>query len=85
MAIKVALTHTTEFTYDRPVTLTPQVVRLKPAPHCRTPIKSYSLKIEPSEHFINWQQDPYNNYLARIIFPEPTRKFRMDSLSRLPL
>ena len=48
MAIKVALTHTTEFIYDRPVTLTPQVVRLKPAPHCRTPIKSYSLKIEPS-------------------------------------
>ena len=77
MAIKVALTHTTEFTYDRPVTLTPQVVRLKPAPHCRTPIKSYSLKIEPSEHFINWQQDPYNNYLARIIFPEPTRKFKV--------
>ena len=77
MAIKVALTHTTEFIYDRPVTLTPQVVRLKPAPHCRTPIKSYSLKIEPSEHFINWQQDPYNNYLARIIFPEPTRKFKV--------
>ena len=77
MAIKVALTHTTEFTYDRLVTLTPQVVRLKPAPHCRTPIKSYSLKIEPSEHFINWQQDPYNNYLARIIFPEPTRKFKV--------
>lgn len=77
MTIKVALTHTTEFIYDRAVTLTPQVIRLKPAPHCRTPIKSYSLKIEPSSHFINWQQDPYNNYLARIIFPESTTKFKV--------
>lgn len=77
MTIKVALTHTTEFIYDRAVTLTPQIIRLKPAPHCRTPIKSYSLKIEPSSHFINWQQDPYNNYLARIIFPEPTTKFKV--------
>lgn len=77
MAIKVALTHTTEFIYDRPVTLTPQVIRLKPAPHCRIPIKSYSLKIEPSSHFINWQQDPNNNYIARVIFPEPTNKFKV--------
>ena len=77
MTIKVALTHTTEFKYDRPVTLTPQIIRLKPAPHCRIPIKSYSLKIEPSFHFINWQQDPYNNHLARIIFPEPTTKFKV--------
>ena len=72
MAIRVALNHQTEYHYDRPVTLTPQVVRLRPAPHGRTPILSYSLKIAPGEHFLNWQQDPYSNYQARLVFNKPT-------------
>ncbi|MBV8384941.1 MAG: transglutaminase family protein [Planctomycetaceae bacterium] len=78
MSIRVALNHKTEYDYDRPVTLTPQVVRLRPAPHCRTPIVGYSLKVHPRGHFINWQQDPYSNYLARLVFPEPTREFRVE-------
>jgi len=73
MAIRVALQHKTRYHYDRPVELTPQVVRLRPAPHCRTPILSYSLKVQPEPHFLNWQQDPYSNYLARLIFPKPAR------------
>src|SRR5579872_179943 len=77
MPIRVALNHKTEYAYDRLVTLEPQIVRLRPAPHCRTPIVSYSLSIEPAKHFLNWQQDAYNNYLARLVFPDPTREFRV--------
>jgi uncharacterized protein (DUF2126 family) len=75
VSIHVALKHVTRYRYDRPVSLAPQIVRLRPAPHCRTPILSYSLRIEPEQHFINWQQDPFANYLARLVFPEKTREF----------
>ncbi len=77
MSIHVALKHVTHYKYDRRVGLSPQVVRLRPAPHCRTPILSYSLKVEPEGHFINWQQDPFANYLARLVFPEKTTEFKV--------
>jgi len=78
MAIRVALNHRTSYHYDREVALGPQVVRLRPAPHTRTPILSYSLKVSPNPHFENWQQDPQGNYLARYIFPNKTHSFEIE-------
>jgi uncharacterized protein (DUF2126 family)/transglutaminase-like putative cysteine protease len=78
MSIHVALNHITQYRYDREVTLSPQQVRLRPAPHCRTRILSYSLRVEPVQHFINWQQDPQGNYLAQLVFPERTRELRVE-------
>src|SRR5262249_22897749 len=74
MSIKVALEHRTSYTFDRLVQVYPHVVRLRPAPHSRTPIEAYSLRVEPADHFINWQQDAVGNFLARLVFPNPVRK-----------
>ena len=77
MSMHVALNHVTHYRYDRPVSLSPQVVRLRPAPHCRTPIISYSMRVEPVEHFVNWMQDPFSNYQARLVFSEKTTEFKV--------
>src|SRR3978361_1399743 len=70
VGIKVALEHRTTYKFDRLVTINPHVVRLRPAPHSRTKIESYSFKVTPEDHFLNWTQDPFGNFLARLVFPE---------------
>jgi uncharacterized protein (DUF2126 family)/transglutaminase-like putative cysteine protease len=77
MSIHAALHHVTHYKYDRLVQLGPQVVRLRPAPHCRSNVISYSLQVEPAGHFVNWMQDPFANYQARLVFPEKTREFKV--------
>jgi uncharacterized protein (DUF2126 family)/transglutaminase-like putative cysteine protease len=78
LSIRVALHHVTRYRYDRPVTLLPQIVRLRPAPHCRTPIEAYSLRIRPETHFLNWQQDPFGNYQARLVFPHKATELSVE-------
>ena len=71
MTIRVAVEHHTRYRFDRPIGIGPHTVRLRPAPHCRTPISGYSLRVEPRTHFVNWQQDAHGNHVARLVFPEP--------------
>jgi len=78
MATHVSILHQTTYTYEKPVGLSPHIVRLRPAPHSRTPVLSYSLKIEPADHFINWQQDPFGNYLARLVFPKLVKHLKVS-------
>ena len=78
MTIRVAIRHNTQYTFDRPVCLLPHVFRLRPAVHSKTPIKAYSIKIEPKNHFLNWQQDPFGNFLARVVFPEKSDFLKVD-------
>ena len=78
MSVLVELHHSTHYAYDRPVSLGPQIVRLRPAPHCRTPIVNYALTVRPERHLLHWQQDPHSNWLARCLYPEKVGKLAID-------
>ncbi|PLY06925.1 MAG: IMP dehydrogenase [Desulfuromonas sp.] len=78
MPIRIACQHVTSYKFDRPVSMAPHILRLRPAPHCRTPIHAYSLKVTPEEHFLNWQQDPFGNYMARLVFPEKSTELKFE-------
>ena len=87
MSIQVALNHRTQYRYDKAVSIGPQVIQLRPAPHCRTPILSYSLSVTPAGHLLNWQLDAHNNHLARVLFPDKTNEFvvEVDLVAELSL
>src|SRR3569833_4029145 len=78
MSIKAAVYHLTHSKYDLPVILQPQIIRLQPAPHSKTKVLSHSLRVSPAKHFVNLQQDPYGNYLARFVFPEPVLELKIE-------
>ena len=78
MAIHVGIEHYTRYIYDRPIRMSPHLIRLRPAPHSRTPIHHYHLHIEPAGHHLHWQQDAFGNHIARVIFPEPVTEFVVD-------
>jgi len=78
MSLHVALNHRTQYRYDKAVALGPQIIQLRPAPHCRMPILSYSLRVTPAQHLLNWQLDPYHNHLARLLFSEKTTEFVVE-------
>ena len=78
MSIRAAIHHLTHYKYDRPVSLGPQIIRLRPAPHSRTRVISHSLKVSPADHFVNHQQDPYGNWLARYVFPELVNELKIE-------
>src|SRR3569833_2735067 len=78
MSIKAAVYHLTHSKYDLPVILQPQIIRLQPAPHSKTKVLSHSLRVSPSKHFVNLQQDPYGNWLARFVFPEPVTELKIE-------
>ena len=78
MTIQVAIHHRTTYDYERPILVGPQLIRLRPAAHCRTPILSYALNVSPDRHFLNWQQDPLGNFQARAVFPNTVRQFTVD-------
>ena len=78
MAIRVALSHRTTYRFDRHVAIGPHEIRLRPAPHCRTPVLGYSLNVSPEPHFLNWQQDPYGNWVARLVFPERADRIEIE-------
>jgi uncharacterized protein (DUF2126 family)/transglutaminase-like putative cysteine protease len=78
MSIVTSLHHVTHYRYDKAASLGMQTIRLRPAPHARTSIRAYSLTVSPEKHFINWQQDPFGNFLAKIVFPEKVREFRIE-------
>src|SRR5687768_4148637 len=77
MSIRVALTHATRYAYATPASLSAQLVRLRPAPHNRTPVHSYSLRVAPAKHFLNWIRDPHGNFVARIVLPERAPAFEV--------
>jgi uncharacterized protein (DUF2126 family)/transglutaminase-like putative cysteine protease len=85
MTIHVALNHRTAYKFDKSVVATPHLVRLRPAPHCRTKIVSYSLGVTPGNHFVNWQQDPQSNYVARVTFNDPVEEmaFEVDLVAEM--
>lgn len=81
MTLHVKLLHKTRYDYDKRVTLSPQLIRLRPAPHGRTPVLGYSLRVSPDPHSVNWQQDPFGNWQARVVFPSRSSTSRSPSTS----
>ena len=78
MSILVSLRHDTRYLYDRPVTLGPHEIRLKPAPAGRTPVLSYTLAVRPARHTLHWYYDAAGNPVARVLFQDQISQLEID-------
>ncbi|SOD89041.1 transglutaminase family protein [Spirosoma fluviale] len=78
MSVRVAIHHHTRYDYDRVVFLSPHLIRLRPVAHSKAIIESYTLTIQPANHVIHWQQDPFGNFIARVDFWEPMSMMSID-------
>ncbi|MFT8550349.1 MAG: transglutaminase family protein [Acetobacter okinawensis] len=78
MSSHVTLLHRTCYRYDRPVSMGPQTIRLRPMQASRTPIESYGLHISPKGSQLRWERDSCGNDVACVGFSDRLTHFDIE-------